>query len=110
MRLFRGFRRRLILRTLELCEPSASNGLSGVIKELGVGKGYRDRGKRGVGLGEMPHLLPKEEKKNLLWLLSMPSPQLKPYKGGIVCVPLLRALVVTGRGLWLDRVVVNGRL
>ena len=63
MRLFRGFRRRLILRTLELCEPSASNGLSGVIKELGVGKGYRDRGKRGVGLGEMPHLLPKEEKK-----------------------------------------------
>lgn len=53
----------------------------------------------------MPHLRPKEEKKNLLWLLSMPSPQLKPYKGGIVCVPLLRALVVTGRGLWLGRVV-----
>ena len=54
----------------------------------------------------MPHLRPKEEeeeeeKKKLLWLLSMPSSQLKPYKGGIVCNPLLRALVVTGRGLWL---------
>ena len=30
----------------------------------------------------------------------MPSSQLKPYKGGIVCNPLLRGLVVTGRGLW----------
>lgn len=64
-----------------------------------------------MGLGEMPHLRPKEEKKkNLLWLLSMPSSQLEPYKGGIVCVPLLRALVVTGRGLGLGRVVVNERL
>lgn len=63
MRLFPGFRRPLTLHTLELCEPSASNRLSGVTKELGVGRGYRDRGKRGVGLGEIPHLLPKEEEK-----------------------------------------------
>ena len=40
----------------------------------------------------------------------MPSSQLKPYKGGIVSVPLLRALVVTGRGLWFGRVAVNERL
>lgn len=63
MRLFRGFRRRLILRTLELCEPSVSNELSRVIVDLGVGSGDGDRGKRGVGLGEMPHLRPKGAKK-----------------------------------------------
>lgn len=54
---------RLIHRTLDLWEPSVQNELRRVIKELGVGKRDRDRGKRGVGLREMPHLRPKEEKK-----------------------------------------------
>lgn len=31
-----------------------------------MGRGDRDRGKRGVGLREMPHLRPKEEKKTAL--------------------------------------------
>lgn len=43
----------------------------------------------------------KREKKKTLWLLSMPSFELKHYNRGIVCIALLQALEVTRRRLWL---------
>lgn len=45
----------------------------------------------------------------MLWLLSMPSFELKPYNRGIVCIALLRALEVIRRRLWLGVAGGGGR-